>query len=120
MIYVFLRDDSGSEIVLIASGSRVAPFKCLTMPQLELVAALVLAGLMETAGRALGGRMSIGSVARWSGGAVVLSWIGAGRSCRRLVGHLVGEVLGLAGQSEWDRCPAGGNPADIGSRGQSR
>ena len=119
VIYIILRNDNGSEIKLVTSKSRVAPLKCLTIPRLELMAALILARLMETTKRALESRISINSVTYWSDSTIVLSWIKNNRNYKQFVSHRVKEILKLTKPSEWNHCPTKENPADIGSREQS-
>lgn len=47
VVYLQLKDETGERMVFFASKARVAPTKTLTIPRLELCAALLLSKLMS-------------------------------------------------------------------------
>ncbi|XP_061402363.1 uncharacterized protein LOC133338195 [Musca vetustissima] len=71
---VYARSEYNGEVTthLLCSKSRVAPLKALTVPKLELSAALLLAELLESVSKVLSNDMEYHC---WSDSMVVLSWI---------------------------------------------
>ena len=102
---------------LLASKSRVAPVKTLTIPQLELVSARILAQLMETVKNAVESQLEISRTKYWLDDKTVLCWIQNWGEWKQFVRHRVNEILKLTHKKDWGHCPGEENPADIGSRG---
>ncbi|GFS50413.1 uncharacterized protein TNCV_2022321 [Trichonephila clavipes] len=74
VIYCRSQSPNGATTVkLVTSKSRVPPVKSVTMPQLELCAAVLLAKLMKTVETAL--QMKTPPVYLWSDSTIVLAWI---------------------------------------------
>ena len=117
MIYLVCSTRTGSYVSLIASKTRVAPMKALTIPRLELMAALILARLMQTVRKALGSSLQISEVKYWLDSKTALWWIQNRGEWKQFVRHRVNEILELTEKGEWHYCPTDQNPADIGSRG---
>ncbi|GFW83539.1 uncharacterized protein TNCV_4590401 [Trichonephila clavipes] len=65
--------DGATTVKLVTSKSRVAPVKSVTMPRLELCAAVLLAKLMKRVETAL--QMKTPPVYLWSDSTIVLAWI---------------------------------------------
>ncbi|XP_032798702.1 uncharacterized protein LOC116935517 [Daphnia magna] len=101
---------------LLISKSRVAPLKFMTIPHLELNAAVLAARL--TAQVREEHDLTFGKTTYWSDSTTVLSWIKSG-SCRfqTYVGNRIGEILETSSSSEWNYVPSTANPADDSSRG---
>ena len=95
---------------LIAAKSRLAK-KNLTIPKLELVAAQIVANLVDNVRTALEG-YPITSVHGRSDSSVALHWIKGGGSYKYLVTNRVRKDF-----IEWRHVDTNHNPADIGSRG---
>jgi len=118
-IYVLSRNESGElQSNLLCSKSRVAPLKTLTLPRLELNAALLLSRLISVVKRAL--RVEIESIHLWSDSTITLCWINTPPSnLRTFVANRVAEIQELTDTTWWYYVPSGDNPADIISRGMS-
>ena len=103
-----------------ASKSRVAPAKELTIPRLELLAALVLARLTTHVKEALELDVTITNLTCWTDSRVTLFWIkGEEREWKQFVRNRVNEIRNLVPASRWQHCNGKDNPADIPSRGLS-
>ena len=103
---------------LATSRTRVAPINGDTIPQLELLGALVLARLINSVLTAFEGTPWVDSVFCWSDSQIALWWIwGVNREFKQFAQNRVVEIRGLVKTAHWDYCPSENNPADICSRG---
>ena len=75
VIYLHVTTTTGSYVKFVASKSRVAPAKELSIPRLELLAALVLARLIEHVNEALQLELAITDTSCWIDSKVTLFWI---------------------------------------------
>ncbi|XP_048580440.1 uncharacterized protein LOC125561134 [Nematostella vectensis] len=116
---VYLVYDVGGErqVKLLCSKTRVAPHKEMTIPRLELMAALILARLVSHVKEALGTLIEEEREVYWSNSKTVLYWLANKGEWKQFVKHRVDEILQLTRNGEWRHCSGEQNPADIGSRG---
>ena len=120
VIYLHVTTSQGNYARLVASKSRVAPVKNLTIPRLELLAALVLARLITHVKEALEVDVTITNLSCWTDSRVTLCWIkGEEREWKQFVQNRVDEIRTLVPASRWQHCNGKDNPADIPSRGSS-
>ena len=102
---------------LVISKSRVAPLKQLTLPQLELMAALTAARLASFVKHALERRCSTLSVHMWSDSEIVLHWLNSDKTLKQFIANRVKEITQLFPPTFWNYCPTKSNPADLLTRG---
>lgn len=109
-------DQQQVQVSFVLARSLVAPRKQLSMPRLELSAALTGAQLSEVLQTDL--TMPIKRVTLWSDSTIVLRWIKSG-SCRYkvFVGTRVTEIQNLTNTVNWRYVTSATNPADDITRG---
>ncbi|XP_062540858.1 uncharacterized protein LOC134208912 [Armigeres subalbatus] len=116
-IYARSTNGEGEHILqLIASKSRVAPIKRLSLPRLELCAALLGAKLYARVSAAL--RMEGTPCHFWSDSTVTLHWIQSPpNTWQTFVGNRTSEIQLLTHGHKWAHVKGTDNPADLVSRG---
>ena len=101
---------------LIASKSKVAPLTPITVPRLELMAAIVGLRLTQSVSRTLG--LPIKAATFYSDSTDVPWWIrGRGRDFRPFVSNRIGEIQLSTEPSQWQHVSTNENPADLCPRG---
>ena len=108
---------TSTELAFVFGKSRVAPMKALTIPKLELQAALLAARLRDGVHRAL--TMTIDRTFMWTDSTTVLQWLRSMDKQPVFVANRVSEILELTTIDEWHHVPTADNPADAGTRGLS-
>ncbi|XP_074648976.1 uncharacterized protein LOC141904297 [Tubulanus polymorphus] len=111
---VYLRNLTDTSLVMVKT--RVAPVKELTIPQLELLAALTAARLITYVYRALASKINISKTILWSDNQIVLHWIHSDKKLPVFVSNSVTQIK-LVNIDEFKYCPTKDNPADILSSG---
>ena len=115
----YLREKSGNNInvSLITSKARVAPLKRLTLPRLELVAAVLGARLKEFIIDTL--RLPQKTKYKcYTDSMITLQWIkGDSNRWKTFVANRVQEIQNLTDPSCWFHCAGSNNPADLMTRG---
>ncbi|CAM1305549.1 Uncharacterised protein g4091 [Pycnogonum litorale] len=100
---------------LVISLARVAPIKRVTIPRLELLAAVIGVRLMNKVKEAL--QLSSPSCCYCTGSMVALCWIkGSADRWKHFVANRVREIQELSGPNSWRFCPGDRNPADMVTR----
>ena len=113
-----LYEDGTVTCRLVASKSRVAPVQAVSIPRLELMAAVVGLRLAETVGSVL--NIPKHDWLFWSDSEDVLYWIrGRSRKFKPFVANRVGEIQSLTDPEQWRHVPTKQNPADLLTRGLS-
>lgn len=109
-------DQCHVHVAFVLARSRVAPRKCLSMPRLELSAALTGAQLAKVIQTELPHNFQ--TVTLWSDSTTVLNWL-TSESCRYkvFVGTRIAEIQTLTDTAEWRYVDSAHNPADHITRG---
>jgi hypothetical protein len=89
----------------------------ITIPRLELIAALVLARIISIVKEALSGVINIEKIFCWTDCITVYYWIQSNGEFKKFVQNRIDEILKLTNEENWRHCAGKTNPVDIGSRG---
>ncbi|GBN52766.1 hypothetical protein AVEN_10892-1, partial [Araneus ventricosus] len=101
---------------LVCSKSRVSPLKPITVPRLELSAALLLARLMQKIVPVLD--LPLDKVCLWTDSTIVLAWLNMQpHMLKTFVSNRVAKIQSLCSNSQWRHVSSKCNPADVLSRG---
>ena len=112
---------SGEEIItdlaFVLRMARVAPMKVMTVPKLELQAALSTARLRSEIGRAL--KVTVDKVFMWTNTDIVLQCISSTNKNPIFIANRVSEHLEDTSVDQWNHVATCDNPEDPGTRGMS-
>lgn len=119
IIFVRVVDADGCcSVYFCASRCKLAPLRKLSIPRLELQAAVLLSDLMTAVVEALSPFHTIIHRFAWSDSTVTLSWI---KSCpsrwKTYVANRVSHIQERVAPELWRHVGSLDNPADVGSRG---
>lgn len=118
VVYLKCRTKTGWKISLLASKTRVAPLKELTVPRLELSGAVLLAELLAHVRDTL--QLQDVPCFCWTDSTIALSWV---QTCpsklKKFVANRVWDIQEKIPCLEWRHVPTECNPADAASRGVS-
>ena len=107
---------SAGQSRLVTAKSRLAPIKPhLTIPRMELMAALIGARLLRFVPTTL--QRSEPVVYLWTDSTDVLGWLGNPRPRKVFVENRVSAILDLTDPGQWGHVRGSENPADLGTRG---
>ncbi|GFS67956.1 DUF1758 domain-containing protein [Trichonephila clavipes] len=117
VVYIKCFNESGqSQTRLLCSKSRVAPLKTLTIPRLELSAALLLSRLVKKVVPIL--QLSIHKIWMWTDSTIALAWIKTEpHKLKTFVSNRVAEIQALSKDYHWKHVSSKNNPADLIFRG---
>lgn len=109
------QDDETVSVNLIFAKSRVAPLKALSLPRLELMAALIGARMAACLQRVI---VQPTTIYFWSDSTIALSWIRSpAKNWKPFVQNRVREIQNVSDPESWRHCPGTDNPADYLTRG---
>ncbi|KAL4103230.1 hypothetical protein QTP88_018607 [Uroleucon formosanum] len=119
VVYVRMADvDVNASVFLIGTKTKLAPIKSLTIPRLELNAALLLARWLSRVHDILAPQLNIVGINAWSDSTIVLSWLGAPHEAFKIyVSNRVHQIRTLLPDCGWRHVDSVNNPADCASRG---
>ncbi|XP_049869877.1 uncharacterized protein LOC126369487 [Pectinophora gossypiella] len=118
-IYLRVQNEEGEvDISLLLAKTRVAPTKRISIPRLELMAALLLAKIMQKVLHTYVELISPDQLFAWSDSTIVLSWLRAApHEWKTFVSNRITEILQAVPTVHWRHVPSADNPADAASRG---
>ena len=118
VVYLLVETHSGRHVRFLASKTRVAPLKPLTIPRLELLSAFLLAWLIHCISQALENELTLSRPQCFTDSMVALYWLlGTEKSWKPFVHNRVEEIRRLILPEHWSHCSGRCNPADLPSRG---
>jgi len=119
VLYIKMLDhDSDSSIFLVGTKTKLAPITSLSIPRLELNAALLLSRWMNRIQTTLKSYLNIIGLYAWSDSAIVLSWLkNPHTSFKVYVSNRVHQIITLMPDCRWLHIRSEENPADCASRG---
>ena len=101
---------------MVMAKSRVAPLKKLTLPKLELMAALTGARLGNFVQQALKQRYANITVKLWTDSEIVHHWLNNDKPLKSFTANRVREIKELFSTTHWNNCLTKSNPADLLTR----
>lgn len=103
-------------VVLLCSKTRVAPLRNVSLPRLELSAALLLVQLTKSVYQSMNIKFS--HIYLWTDSTITLFWIKTPPfKLKTFVANRVSEIQELSEDVTWNHVKSQQNPADVGSRG---
>ena len=99
--------------------SRVAPIKTVTLPRLELLAALLGANITNYIVQTLEPVINSFQIYLWSDSQIVLSWLNSKKKLPQFIAARVEKINNLTKMHTWGYCPSAKNPADLITRGMN-
>ena len=110
-VYLARKTEDGNETSLVASKTRVAPIKKITVPRLKLLASVILSRLTATVYRVWSQSFRLRTDSK-----TAYYWIKNGKEHKQFFQNRVDEVLQNSDPDKWFHVPGIDNPADIGTR----
>ena len=117
VVYIY----QNQETSLVMSKSRVAPIKTITLPKLELMAAVMATRLVQFVRSSIHLQTDDPSthIHMWTDSQIVLHWIYKPHLSNPFISHHVAEIVGASPGNTWSFTPSSDNPADLLTRGIS-
>ncbi|XP_071479017.1 uncharacterized protein [Diadema antillarum] len=116
---VYLRTtstDGSIKCTFVMGKTRLCPLKTMTIPRLELSAAVLACSLMEVVKAEL--KLPISTTTYWTDSTSVLKYIrNESRRFHTFVANRITKIQSVSDPSEWRHVDTKSNPADDGSRG---
>ncbi|XP_055633544.1 uncharacterized protein LOC129773906 [Toxorhynchites rutilus septentrionalis] len=115
VLYLRVLDSGKPRCALVAAKTKVAPLKPLSIPRLELQAAMIGTRLMDFVLKSLD--VQIKKRFLWTDSSTVLCWLRSdSRRYHQFVAFRVGEILSTTTVDEWHYVPSKMNIADVATK----
>ena len=115
-IVAYLQDETTLKLTYVIGKCRVAPIRHMTIPKLELQAAVYGVRLRKQILNKHDVR--IDKIYHWTNSSTVLQWLQAARKKQQVfVANRAAEILENSSMDKWRHVKGVENPADIGTRG---
>ena len=111
------KSDGSTQLAFVIGKGRVAPMNSLTIPNLELEAALLASRLKRHVEASL--TLAIEKVYMWSDSSAVLQWLHSPEKQPVFVANRISEISDAPTGDEWAHLSSTNNPADVVTRGMS-
>ena len=117
VIYIrILYTDASVSVSLVYSRTKVAPLKPVTIPKLELSAALLLSQCIDYVCSLL--ELTLDKVYAWSDSTIALGWLQTPpHRLQTFMANRVSKAVEVVPPGRWRHVPSQDNPADLASRG---
>ncbi|GFW32025.1 integrase catalytic domain-containing protein [Trichonephila clavipes] len=107
--------NGAAKVSILASKSRVAPIRVISIPRLELCACVLLAQLVKRIHSTL--RLNISDIVLHTDSTIALAWLNTpANRLKTFVANRVAKVQELTEGFQWNHVPSVLNPADLVSR----
>ena len=110
---------SNGQASFVMSKTHVAPIKEVTLPKLELMAAVIGTRLLKFMIDTMLLIHTEIPIHMWSDSQIALYWIYSSKRLPQFVSHRVAEIKQSTPAALWKYCPTSDNPADLLTRGLS-
>ncbi|GFV67703.1 integrase catalytic domain-containing protein [Trichonephila clavipes] len=108
--------NGAAKVSILASKSRVAPIRVISIPRLELCVCVLLAQLVKKIRSTL--RLNISDIVLHKDSTIALAWLNTpANRLKTFVANRVAKVQELTEGFQWNHVPSVLNPADLVSRG---
>ncbi|XP_055622783.1 uncharacterized protein LOC129766287 [Toxorhynchites rutilus septentrionalis] len=115
VLYLRIADSGQPRCALVAAKTKVAPLKPLSVPRLELQAAMIGTRLLSSVLTSLD--LPVSRRFLWCDSSTVLSWLRSdSRRYHQFVAFRVGEILTSTSMDEWNYVPSKLNVADTATK----
>ncbi|GFX98583.1 integrase catalytic domain-containing protein [Trichonephila clavipes] len=108
--------NGAAKVSILASKSRVAPIRVISIPRLQFCACVLLAQLVKKIRSTL--RLNISNIVLHTDSTIALAWLNTpAHRLKTFVANRVAKVQELTEGFQWNHVPSVLNPADLVSRG---
>lgn len=118
VVYLRSSAETNIRVSLVCAKSKIAPLKRISIPRLELCAALLLSELLAMILSLYSEKVNIEQIFAWSDSTVTLAWIkDSPHRWKSFVSNRVTRIQENISPSHWYHVRSEDNPADVASRG---